>query len=51
MKEKKKLNSKDYTNKQPNEQHRAERWSGAQVHRSKKLYRRKSKYKPKYEEQ
>lgn len=51
MEEKKtKLSSRDYTNKMPNEQHRAERWSGAKVHKSKKWYKRKGKYKPKYVE-
>lgn len=33
-----------YTPHTPNEAHRAERWSGAQVQRNKKKYTRKSKH-------
>lgn len=34
----------EYTPHMPNEAHRAERWSGAQVERNKKKYTRKSKH-------
>ena len=50
MKKTKKLNSENYKNNKPNEQHRAERWSGARVHRNKKVYNRKEKHKKRYNE-
>lgn len=48
---KKVLNSTNYKNARENEMHRAEKWSGGQVHKSKKTYTRKPKYRKDYSQE